>query len=86
MAGFTEFTSDSIARFYDYGTSAYTSQSLYWIADSLLVESYDRGDGGQIIITYQYELERNWIGGDQLRLDFVDLIAINRTSVLRRIE
>lgn len=80
ISGYTEYTADSVVRFFDYGQNAYTSQAVYWVTDSLLIESYWRSDGKQILFKTQYEFNKNW-----LRLDFVGGTYIYRTSILRKI-
>lgn len=79
-SGFTEFREDSVMLFFDYKANAYTAQSTYWVTDSLLTERVTRPDGKHLYIRQSYVMRKSW-----LRLDFIDLIAMNQTAVFRRI-
>lgn len=79
--GYTEFTSDSLVRFYDYEQKKYTSQSVYWLTDSLLIEAYWRSDGKQVLFKREYQFKKNW-----LRLEIIEATSILSTEILKKIE
>jgi hypothetical protein len=80
-AGYTEFTLDSIVRFFEYSYNQFTSQGKYWIDDSLFYESYLREDGFELVLRYLYQFLDN---NQKLRLDII-AFAIFNTSIFKRI-
>ena len=79
-SGFVEYKKDSVVLFFDYKANAYTSQSTYWITDSLLTERITRPDGQNLSFRRSHVMRKNW-----MRLDFIDILAMNKTAVFRRI-
>jgi hypothetical protein len=81
--GYTEFTPDSIVRFYDYKLKQFTSQGKYWISDTILFESQIREDGFELVLSRKFELLNN---NQKLRLDYIDILAIFNTSIYKRLK
>ena len=80
-SGFTEYRDDSVVLYFDYATNDYTSQSIYWITDSMLIEKDAGSDGQDHPLRRSYVMRNSW-----MRTDLIDIIATNRTAVFRKIE
>ena len=66
--GYTEYTSDSVFRYFEYSYNQFTVQGKYWIDDSVFYESYLREDGFELVFRYKYHfLDKN----QKLRLDIM---------------
>jgi hypothetical protein len=79
--GYIEYLPDSIIGVYDYSTKEYEySNEKYWI-DSLLHKSIIREDGFVIARSYKYLFY-----DDELRLDYVNILAIFNTFIFKRIK
>jgi hypothetical protein len=83
--GFYGICPDSIGRFYDYNDGACTGEFLYWVTDSILTEAYPRVGDDTIKIRYRYYIDRDWVNGDRMRLDFIAFSVQFNTLELRRI-
>jgi hypothetical protein len=81
VSGYTEYSEDSVLRFFDYKLNRYTYQSLYWINDSLLVEAARRDDGFLVVTKCKFQFKQNW-----LRLDTYQTAATFNTFILRKIK
>jgi hypothetical protein len=84
--GYLEFSDDSVARFYNYEEDAYTSQFVYWMKDSLLMEMYPRVGDDPVVIRYRYYLEKDWTHNDRLLLEHIDFDLSNQAFEYRRTE
>lgn len=80
-SGYTEYREDSVALYFDYSKNAYTSQTTYWITDSMVIEKEPGTNGKEHLFRRRYQMRKNW-----MRMDFVDLMAMNMTAVYRKIE
>ena len=80
-SGYTEYREDSVALYFDYSKNAYTSQTTYWLTDSMLIEKEPGTNGKEHLFRRSYQLRTNW-----MRMDYVNLIAMNMTAVYRKIE
>lgn len=79
--GYTEYTSDSIVRGFDYVTMK-NSYSRFRI-DSLLYESQYTDEGEEIIFAkFHFSFSDN---NNQLRLDLYPPLAVFNTSIYKRI-
>lgn len=79
--GYTQFTSDSIIRYFDYDKNKFTNEATYWLEDSFLIQAYWRADGYRLLYKSRFEFKKNW-----LRLDAVNTTPIFSTEILKKIE
>jgi len=81
-SGYSEYSPDSIVRFYDYTEGRFTSQTPYWLTDSILYRGiYVDGvfQGNQ----YKYHFFDN---NNKLRLEFHEVLPIISVWVYKRIK
>jgi len=79
--GYTEYTPDSIIRFYDYELMQFTAPGKYWIEDSTLLISTLSEDGFEVVFEYKYDFFDN---NNKLLLDVYAFMMFN-TSIYKRL-
>lgn len=80
--GYTEYTPDSIIRFYDYKLMQFSASRKYWIEDSTLLISTLREDGFELVFKYKFDFFDN---NNKLRLEAYAFM-MNNTSIFKRIK
>jgi hypothetical protein len=80
--GYTEYTLDSIIRFYDYKLKQFTAPGKYWIEDSTLLISTLREDGFELVFEYKYDFFDN---NNKLLLDVYAFMMFN-TSIYKHLK
>jgi len=81
--GYTEFRADNVILFFDYELNQFTSFEKYWITDSIIFIGQTGEDNFELITKYKYEFLNN---NQSIRMDHIDLFAIFKTLIYKRIK
>jgi hypothetical protein len=84
-SGYFEFRENGTVRFFDYDDLEYTSLRQYSINDFIYTECYYPEPDLKIEINSEYQFYRGTDFTKKLRLDFIDLTPIFKTSIYTKI-